>query len=117
VVDAIVKADGSATFTRIDVLDFAAVEARVQAFVQEHETLDVVTSTVDGGDFVPFLQMDGAFFEKELHPNLVSTVNCARAAAAPMVAQDSGRMLFFTPTTAVNPGSPRTARARPAWRA
>lgn len=97
-------AGGTADYRNVNVFDYEETEAAVERFTAEHGRLDGLMCTVGGGLQGPILDVDGAFFEKQIRLNLLSVFNCGRAAVAPMAAQKAGRLLFFTSTTGGLPG-------------
>lgn len=103
-VDVIRDRGGNAEYRAVDVFDYPATEAAVTRFVDTHGRLDGMMCTVGGGLEGAILDIDGAFFERQIRLNLLSVFNTARAAAAPMKDQRYGRIVVFTSTTGGLPG-------------
>ena len=79
---------GSTTFHELDVTDFAAAEAVLDAVVAEHGALHILINTAGGGIGKRTLTKEGPHpleeFQKVVDLNLIATFNLNRLAAAHM---------------------------------
>jgi NAD(P)-dependent dehydrogenase (short-subunit alcohol dehydrogenase family) len=89
---------GTAHCAVLDALDEQAVNAHVQAVVDQAGSVDVSFNLISRGDVqgTPLLEMDVADFLQPIHAGARSNFITARAAARQMAGQGSGVILMLT---------------------
>lgn len=90
VVRTIADGGGRATFTRVDVADFAQVEGAVRAAVDAHGRLDLMFNNAGIGHFAPLLQHEPAQVERVFRVNQLGVYHGILAAARVMQHQAPG---------------------------
>jgi NAD(P)-dependent dehydrogenase (short-subunit alcohol dehydrogenase family) len=76
----IVKANGAASASEVDVTDTAQVKALMQALSESHGRLDVLVNNAGVGERADFRHLSDEAWEKVWSVNLDGTVRCAREA-------------------------------------
>lgn len=90
---------GSISTNIVNILDFDAVHRNVDQFVEKYGRLDILVSTVGGGNYLPFINHTPETWQKQMDYNLTSLFNCFHAALQPMIKQKYGRLLCFVSAT------------------
>ena len=93
---------------RCDVTDEAQVDAAFTAVEAEHGPVEVLVSNAGITDDTLLLRMDESSFERVVDTNLTGAYRVAKRAAAPMLKQRKGRMIFVSSVVALV-GSPGQA--------
>jgi 3-oxoacyl-[acyl-carrier protein] reductase len=101
VVARIEEAGGRAVTCRADVGVKAEVERMVGETIDRFGRLDVLVSNAGVVHKAALLDHDEAAIDRIVHTNLKGTIFCTQAAARPMMAQRSGRILLCSSIVAV----------------
>lgn len=91
--DALSAASPKASFHTLDVRDEAAVQACVEALVADAGRIDVVVNAAGVAGGGPVHLLDAAEWDRVLDVNLKGTFLVCKHALAPMLAQESGRIV------------------------
>ncbi len=79
-----------------DVTKKQDVERALDAFIGKFQRIDILVNNAGGIDPKPFFDKSGADWMRILELNLVSAFLCAQAAAKPMLAAKSGKIVNIT---------------------
>ena len=79
-----------------DVTKKQDVERALDAFIGKFQRIDILVNNAGGIDPKPFFDKSGADWMRILELNLVSAFLCAQAAAKPMLAAKSGKIINIT---------------------
>lgn len=90
VVNEIEKADGEAMAVKCDVTNKQEVDEMVKKTIKKWGKIDILVNNAGIAQFVPFLEMTEADWDKTLDINLKGYFLCSQAAAKEMVKQKSG---------------------------
>jgi 3-oxoacyl-[acyl-carrier protein] reductase len=82
-----------ASFDEVDVADFEAVTAAVEAAKQQHGSVDVMVNNAGILRDKTLLKMDPEQWQQVINVNLTGVFNCGKAAAEVMAEQGSGVIL------------------------
>lgn len=93
---------GSVTTNIVNIFDYDTVKQAVDEVVARNGRLDMLVSTVGGGQFLPFMYHTPETWQKEINYNLTTVFNCFHAAIGHMVKQNYGRLLCFVSATTAN---------------
>jgi NAD(P)-dependent dehydrogenase (short-subunit alcohol dehydrogenase family) len=100
VVDGIEDDGGRATFFEVDVTDSAAVQAGVEAVIDEFGAIDGLVNNAGGSDGRQLEELDDETFQATLDRNLTSAVVCTRA-ALPHLKESAGSVVFMSSINAL----------------
>jgi 2-deoxy-D-gluconate 3-dehydrogenase len=89
----IAKAGRRAIAVATDVADYAQVERLTARTVQELGRLDIVVNNSGVAHVTPVAEMPPEEFRRTIEVNLIGVFNGCRAAAAPLIAQQSGKVV------------------------
>ena len=93
VVQEIKKNKGEAIAVKCDVTKKEEIDQMIQAAVKEWGKLDILVNNAGIAEFVPFMEMTEAEWDKTIDINLKGYFLCAQAAAKEMAKQKSGAIV------------------------
>lgn len=96
VADAVVAAGGSSTAHALDVTSLRSIDAAVDAVVAQHSRLDVLIANAGVGDNLPAIDVSEEHWDSMMDVNLKGLFFTAKACAAPMIKQGSGRVIAIS---------------------
>ncbi len=96
-----INADGgSAKSIAVDVTDYAATKAAVDAIVSDCGTVDILVNNVGTDKMQPFVDTDEALWDRLIAINYKSFLICSRLCAPLMIAQKSGKIITISSDSA-----------------
>lgn len=84
---------GKAIAVKTDVTDFESVSAMIRKALEAFGQIDVLINNVGGSNRISFRKKPVSEWDKEMKLNLVSVLNCSKAALDHMIARASGRII------------------------
>jgi NAD(P)-dependent dehydrogenase (short-subunit alcohol dehydrogenase family) len=88
-----------------DVADRAAVERSVAAVYQRFERVDILVNNAGHPQYIPFVDIDEAAWDRMIDVHLKGTFNCTRAVVDGMLEQCAGRVVNMASVAGVT-GTP-----------
>lgn len=80
----------------VDVRDQSAIEACVEATIAQFGTVDILVNNAGVGQFMPFIQMSNAEYDRVMDTNLRGTFAFCRAVLPIMIEHDYGKIVNVT---------------------